>query len=297
MGFQDALYKMDLQFDSTDAVKFSDQMMEFISFHSILTSSKIAKEKGCYESFSGSKWDQGLFPIDTLRQLGQERNMAIEVDFTNQLDWSMVKEHVKEYGMRNSNCMAIAPTATIANISGCFPSIEPIYKNIYTKSNLSGEFTMINCFLIEELSKEGLWTREMLEKLKYHDGSVQNIPEMSPNIKARYKEVFEIDPIWLIKHAAVRGKWIDQSQSLNIFTPSTSGKQISDIYFDAWRHGIKTTYYLRTLGASAIEKSTIDINKKFEDAGVLPVIESSMKEMSLGSSVCNLDDEECEACQ
>ena len=149
MGFQDALYKMDLQFDSVDAVKFSDDMMEFISFHSILTSSEIAREKGCYESFSGSKWDQGLFPIDTLRQLGQERDMEIAVDLTTQLDWSVVKEHVKEYGMRNSNCMAIAPTATIANISGCFPSIEPIYKNIYAKSNLSGEFTMINCFLIE----------------------------------------------------------------------------------------------------------------------------------------------------
>lgn len=297
MGFQDALYKMDLQFDSVDAVEFSDDMMEFISFHSILTSSEIAREKGCYESFSGSKWDQGLFPIDTLRQLGQERDMEIEVDLTNQLDWSVVKEHVKEYGMRNSNCMAIAPTATIANISDCFPSIEPIYKNIYAKSNLSGEFTMINCFLIQELSKEGLWNREMLEKLKYHDGSVQAIPEISPNIKRKYKEVFEIDPVWLIKHAAVRGKWIDQSQSLNIFTPSVSGKQISDIYFNAWRCGIKTTYYLRTLGASAVEKSTIDINKKFDSVAVASVVEGSVGEMSLGSNVCNVDDEACEACQ
>jgi ribonucleoside-diphosphate reductase alpha chain len=297
MGFQDALYKMDLQFDSVDAVEFSDDMMEFISFHSILASSEIAREKGYYESFSGSKWDQGLFPIDTLRQLGQERDMEIEVDLTNQLDWSVVKEHVKEYGMRNSNCMAIAPTATIANISDCFPSIEPIYKNIYAKSNLSGEFTMINCFLIQELSKEGLWNREMLEKLKYHDGSVQAIPEISPNIKRKYKEVFEIDPVWLIKHAAVRGKWIDQSQSLNIFTPSVSGKQISDIYFNAWRCGIKTTYYLRTLGASAVEKSTIDINKKFDSVAVASVVEGSVGEMSLGSNVCNVDDEACEACQ
>jgi len=295
MGFQDALYKMDLQFDSSDAVGFSDEMMEFISYHSILVSSEIAKEKGCYESFSGSKWDQGLFPIDTLRQLGQERDMEIEVDLANQLDWSVVKEHVKEYGMRNSNCMAIAPTATIANISGCFPSIEPAYKNIYAKSNLSGEFTIINCFLIEELSKEGLWNREMLEKLKYHDGSVQAISEVSSDVKRKYKEVFEIDPVWLIKHAAVRGKWIDQSQSLNIFTPSVSGKEISDIYFDAWNRGIKTTYYLRTLGASAVEKSTIDINKKCNHT--TSMTEDKMEEMPLGSNVRNMDDKECEACQ
>ena len=166
--------------------------------------------------------------------------------------------------MRNSNCLAIAPTANIANITGCLSSIEPIYKNIYVKSNFSGEFTILNHYLVSDLKVLGIWNNEVLEKIKYYDGSIQKIEEIPRHIKAKYKEVFEIDSHWLLLHAARRSKWIDQSQSLNIFTTSKSGKFISEIYFNAWRMGLKTTYYLRTLGASAVEKSTLDINKSYE---------------------------------
>lgn len=265
MGFQDLLYKINLPFDSEEAVRYSDEMMEFISYHAILNSSKLAKEKGAYSSFKGSKWDRGIFPVDTVKLLEEERGLSTDIDLISRMDWSEVKKHVKEYGMRNSNVMAIAPTATIANISGCLPSIEPIYKNIYVKSNFSGEFTVINGYFIEDMKRIDLWNHEMLEKVKYYDGNVSAIKEIPAYIRNKYKEVFQIDPIWILKHAAYRGKWIDQSQSINIFMNTTSGKFISDTYINAWKMGLKTTYYLRSLGASAIEKSTIDINKKYDE--------------------------------
>ncbi|MBI1834102.1 MAG: ribonucleoside-diphosphate reductase subunit alpha [Candidatus Andersenbacteria bacterium] len=263
MGWQDMLYDLGMQFDSEEAVELSDEIMEFISYHSIGASSQLAKEKGTYESYKGSKWDRNLFPIDTVDVLEAERGVKIEVDRTARMDWSPVRAHVKEYGMRNSNCMAIAPTATISTIAGCLPSIEPIYKNIYTKSNVTGEFTVVNHKLIVELKKLNLWNREMLEKIKHYEGSIQDIPEIPQRIKDRYKEVFEINWDWIIRHAAKRSKWIDQSQSLNLFIRTESGKSISDMYLAAWKAGLKTTYYLRTLAASGVEQSTIDINKKF----------------------------------
>lgn len=274
MGLQDALYQMDMNFDSVDAVVFSDETMEFISFHAILGSSMLAKERGAYSSFKGSKWDRNIFPVDTLNLLEQERGEKVEVSRDQSMDWSAVREHVRQYGMRNSNTMAIAPTATISNIAGCLPTVEPIYKNLYVKSNVSGEFTVVNRFLIDDLKELQLWNDEMIEKIKYYDGSIQKITEIPVHLRNKYKEVFEIGPQWIIQHAAHRAKWIDQSQSINIFSRSTSGRLLSDTYIAAWKAGLKTTYYLRTLGASAIEKATLDINKKFEGEPVAkPVAE------------------------
>ena len=264
MGWQDVLFALDLSFDSEAAVELSDELQEFIAYHAILASSELAKERGSYQTFKGSKWDRGIFPQDTVALLEAERGVETGVPTGGKLSWKKVREHVKKHGMRNSNTMAIAPTATISNISGVFPSIEPIYKNVYVKSNFSGEFTTNNWYLVEELKALGLWSDEMLERIKYYDGSVQKIEAVPAKLKAKYKEVFEIEPSWLLKHAARRGKWIDQSQSLNLFLNTTSGKAISDIYANAWRMGLKTTYYLRTLGASAIEKSTLDVTKKFD---------------------------------
>ncbi|MBS3136742.1 ribonucleoside-diphosphate reductase subunit alpha [Candidatus Woesearchaeota archaeon] len=261
MGFQDALFKLDIPFESNDALRFADQIQEFISYHSIFASSKLAKDRGKYESYAGSKWGRGIFPFDTLEMLEKERGMKIEVSRTMNMDWGVVKEHVKKYGMRNSNCMAIAPTATISNIAGCIPCIEPIYKNIYVKANISGEFTIINKYLIDDLKKEGLWNDEMLDQIKYYDGNLKLITGIPAKLKEKYKEAFEIEPVWLVKIAAARGKWIDQSQSLNIFMEGTSGKKLSDVYFAAWSCGLKTTYYLRSLAASQIEKSTLDAKK------------------------------------
>ncbi len=288
MGIQDALYKVNLQFDSLKAVAFSDEVQEFVSYYAILTSSKIAKEKGKYASFQGSKWDRNIFPIDSLKLLEADRGISTEVDYAVRLDWDSVREHVRQYGMRNSNCMAIAPTATISNIAGCCPTVEPIYKNLYVKSNVSGEFTVINGYLIEELKREKLWDQNMVEKLKFFDGSIQNISEIPIALREKYKEVFEVDPSWIILHAAHRGKWIDQSQSVNIFSTSTSGKYLSDIYFNAWKSGLKTTYYLRILGASSIQKSTLDLAKKFD---------GSKEEGKADPKACLLEDPTCEACQ
>lgn len=313
MGFQDLLYKINLPFDSEESVRYSDEMMEFISFNAILASSKIAKEKGAYESFNGSKWDRGIFPVDTVKLLEDERGLPTDIDLVSRLDWSEVRAHVKEHGMRNSNVMAIAPTATIANISGCLPSIEPIYKNIYVKSNFSGEFTVVNGYLIEELKRIDLWNHEMLQKMKYHDGNVSQIKEIPLYIRNKYKEVFQVDPMWILKHAAYRGKWIDQSQSINIFMSTTSGKFISDTYINAWKMGLKTTYYLRSLGASSVEKSTIDINKKYDeetgdavaDTPDALAVEEKIEEVQKMSQapqtskpkVYVFDDDTCESCQ
>lgn len=260
-GVQDALYKMDISFESDAAVEFADFSMEVISYNAILTSSQLAKERGAYESFLGSKWDRGLLPIDTIDLLEQERGIKIPVERNSSLDWAPVRESIKKYGMRNSNCMAIAPTATTANISDCFPTIEPIYKNIFVKSNQAGDFTVVNPYLIEDLKKLNLWDAEMLGKLKYNDGNISKIAEIPETIRAKYKEVFEIDPRWLIKATAYRGKWVDQSQSFNVFYAGASGKEINDIYMYAWEMGLKTTYYLRTLGVSQVEKSTVSTNK------------------------------------
>ncbi len=258
MGFQDALYQLDIQFDSEACVQFADESMEAVSYYAILASSKLAAERGAYQSFAGSKWSRGIFPVDTLDLLEQERGEKIDVVRGGKMDWRPVREHVRTHGMRNSNCLAIAPTATIGNIAGATFSIEPTYKNIYVKSNMSGDFIIINPYLVEELKAEKLWDYEMIGKIKYHDGSVQEIHEIPERIRQKFKEVFEIDPSWLIRAAAQRGKWIDQSQSLNIFFKGTSGKVLNDAYMLAWSLGLKTTYYLRTLAASQVEKSTVN---------------------------------------
>lgn len=260
-GLQDALYKLNINFDSDEAVRFSDESMEAIAYHTILSSALLAKERGTYETYKGSKWDRGILPQDTLNLLEQERGMKIDVPRHETLNWQLVREAVRTWGMRNSNTMANAPTASTANIAGCYPTIEPIYKNLYVKSNMAGDFMVVNEYLVEDLKKLNLWSADMLEKIKYYDGSIQDIAEIPEALRAKYKEAFEIESQWLIKAAAYRGRWIDQSQSLNIFYGGTSGKVLSDIYRYAWSLGLKTTYYLRTLGASRIEKSTVNLAK------------------------------------
>ncbi|HEX7259602.1 MAG TPA: ribonucleoside-diphosphate reductase subunit alpha, partial [Candidatus Saccharimonadia bacterium] len=261
MGFQDALYLADMDFDSDETVRFADYSMELISYHAILTSAELAAERGAYSSFEGSKWDRDIFPIDTLNLLEQERGMPIGVMRTSKLDWTPVRAAVKKHGMRNSNTMAIAPTATISNISGCFPCIEPIYKNLYVKANISGDFTVVNTYLVEDLKKLGLWNQTVLEEIKQHDGSIGDVSVIPPRLRSKYKEVFDIDTEWLIKAAAYRGKWIDQSQSLNIFYNGTSGRRLAELYMLAWHMGLKTTYYLRTQAASTIEKSSVALQQ------------------------------------
>ena len=261
MGFQDALYQLDLAIESGAALEFSDEMMEVVSYHAIAASCELARERGAYATFRGSKWDRGIFPYDSIELLEQERGVPLDVSRKTRLDWRELKDRVKQHGMRNSNTMAVAPTATISNISGCFPCIEPIYKNIYVKANISGEFTVVNEYLVEDLQRLGLWNQEMLEQLKFYDGSVQQIPSVPASLKAKYKEAFEVDPIWALRLTAARAKWVDQSQSHNVFMKGSSGKLLNDIYVTAWRLGLKTTYYLRTLAASQIEKSTLDAGK------------------------------------
>jgi ribonucleoside-diphosphate reductase alpha chain len=256
-GYHDALYMLGIQFDSPEALNFADESMEVVAYYAILGSSELAKDRGTYSSYKGSKWDRGIFPQDTVDLLEKERGEEVKVKRDGKLDWTPVREHVRAYGMRNSNTMAIAPTASTANLVGCIPCVEPIYKNIYVKSNKEGEFVVVNKYLVEDLKKAGLWSAGMLNRIKYADGSIQNIDEIPFTLKEKYKEVFEIDGKWLVEAAARRGKWIDQSQSLNIFYNGTSGKDLSDIYFKAWEMGLKTTYYLRTLGASQVEKSTV----------------------------------------
>jgi ribonucleoside-diphosphate reductase alpha chain len=256
-GFQDALYQLDIDFASERCVAFADESMEIISHAAIMASSELARERGAYGSFKGSKWDRGIFPVDTLAILEEERGELIDVPRTGLLDWKPVRELVKQWGMRHSNCMAIAPTASTSTIVGAVPSIEPIYKNIYVESNISGDFTVVNPYLVADLKKVGLWNESILNELKYNDGSIVKISGIPDTLKGKYKETFEVDMRWLIRSAAYRGKWIDQSQSLNIFFRGTSGKDISDIYLYAWRMGLKTTYYLRTLAATQVEKSTV----------------------------------------
>lgn len=296
MGLQDYFYMKETNFDSDEAVNLSDELMEFISYHAILGSSELASERGAYGSFKGSKWDRGLLPVDTIDLVESERGEKIDCSREAKLDWEPVRESIAKHGMRNSNCMAIAPTATIANISGCIPCTEPIYKNLYVKSNMGGEFTVINNLLVEDLKKEGLWNGEMFQTLKANDGSIQNIANVPQRLKDKYKEVFEIKAEWIIRHAAARGKWIDQAQSTNIFYRGSSGKEISEIYQLAWKMGLKTTYYLRTLGATQIQKSTVDLkNQKISQHGG----EQQKKDYTAAEkAVCSLlNGSDCEACQ
>lgn len=302
MAFQDALYKLRIPYSSEAAVAFADRSMEMISYYAILTSSELAAERGTYESYEGSKWSRGLLPIDTIELLEQERGGSLTVDRSAQMDWTLVRESIAQHGVRNSNTMAIAPTATIANIIGVSQSIEPTYKNMYAKANLSGEFTVVNNYLVEQLKERNLWDAQMVQDLKYYDGSVLKIDRIPDDMKDIFRTSFEIDSKWLIACAARRQKWIDMGQSLNLYFDlrqvpegGKTGRILSDMYFFAWEAGLKTTYYLRTLGATNIEKSTVDINSY----GVQP---EWMKNKSASSDVvtaptCSILDPECEACQ
>ena len=261
MGFQDALAAQGISYASQEAVEFADRSMEAISWFAIMASTDLAAERGTYPSYAGSKWDRGLLPIDTIDLLEQQRGEPIDVDRSTTMDWRPVRAAVAAHGMRNSNVLAIAPTATISTIIGVSQSIEPPYKHLYVKSNLSGEFTHVNVNLVAELKQHGLWDQDMLEAIKYFDGSLADVPRIPDDIKARYQTSFEVEPKWLIECAARRQKWIDMGQSLNLYMCEPSGKNLHEMYFLAWRKGLKTTYYLRTLAATTIEKSTVDVNK------------------------------------
>jgi ribonucleoside-diphosphate reductase alpha chain len=257
MGLQYALYRKGIAFGSPAAVEFSDELLEAVAYYAYEASSDLAAERGRYQSYTGSKWDRGLLPQDTLDLLEAERGLAIQVPRGGRLDWAPLRAKIARQGMRNSNVMAIAPTATIANIMGTSPCIEPMYKNLFAKSNLSGDFTVLNPFLVADLKAAGVWSREVAEQLKYFDGDLTEIPAIPADIRERYRTAFQIDPAFLIDAAARRQKWIDQSQSLNLFLAEPDLKAMSHMYRRAWHAGLKTTYYLRTLGASTIEKATV----------------------------------------
>lgn len=298
MGFQDALAACGISYSSEEAVQFADQSMEAISYFAILASSRLAAERGKYSSYTGSKWDRGLLPIDTVDILEHERGVQVDMDRSSTMDWDLVREQVEKHGMRNSNVMAIAPTATISTIIGVTQSIEPNYSHLFVKSNLSGEFTQVNIKLVNELKARGLWNQNLREEIKYHDGTLRDIQSIPQDIKDRYQTSFEIDPKWLIECASRRQKWIDMGQSLNLYMGEPSGKKLDEMYKLAWRKGLKTTYYLRCLGATQVEKSTVDINK----FGVQPKwmkSQSSSSEISVDRSpkACSIMDPDCEACQ
>ncbi len=257
MGLQYALYAKGLAFDAPEAIEFSDAMMEAVAFHAYEASSDLAAQRGAYRSYPGSKWDRGLLPQDTLDLLERERGQAIEVQRGGRLDWAPLRAKIAAQGMRNSNVLAIAPTATISNIMGTSPCIEPIYKNLFAKSNLSGDFVVVNPFLVADLAAAGLWNEQLAQELKARDGDISQIAAIPARLRDRYRTAFQIDQGFLIDAAARRQKWIDQSQSLNLFLAAPDMKAMSHMYRAAWRAGLKTTYYLRTLGASAIEKATV----------------------------------------
>lgn len=300
MGFQDALYLQNISYASHAAVEFADRSMEMISYYAILASTEIAQEKGTYQTYKGSKWDRGYLPIDTLELLEKERGVKVDIDRSGQMNWAPVRAAVKKYGMRNSNTMAIAPTATIANITGVVPSNEPIYKHLFVKSNLSGEFTVVNPHLVDKLKEIGLWDEEMIDDLKYFDGSIREIERIPAEVRNLFLNAFEIEPEWVIECAARRQKWIDMGQSLNLYLAEPSGKKLHQMYMLGWEKGLKTQYYLRTLAATQIEKSSIDVNKrglqprwmKSKSASSNIVVERSEDK----PKVCNLG-EGCESCQ
>jgi ribonucleoside-diphosphate reductase alpha chain len=281
MGFTDCLYQLGLPYASNAAVEFADRSMEAVCYQAYWASTLLAEERGRYSSFAGSLWDKGILPLDSIDLLAAGRAGFLETNRAAKLDWAALKQRIAAYGMRNSNCVAIAPTATISNIVGVSASIEPSYQNIYVKSNLSGEFTVVNEALVRDLKALDLWDEVMVSDLKYFDGSLARIERIPAELKARYATAFEIDPTWLIEAAARRQKWIDQAQSLNLYLALPSGKKLDEIYKLAWVRGLKTTYYLRTLGASQAEKSG-----GRDDA--IPQEDPKF---------CSIDNPECEACQ
>ncbi|MFM7120444.1 MAG: ribonucleoside-diphosphate reductase subunit alpha, partial [Gammaproteobacteria bacterium] len=324
MGFQDALYQLRLPYGSDAAVEFADRSMEALSYFAIDASCTLAKERGAYPSFSGSLWSRGILPIDSVRTLRQERGeQYLEVDTSTSLDWDALRSRVQINGMRNSNVMAIAPTATIANITGVSQSIEPTYQNLYVKSNLSGEFTVVNPFMVRDLKRLGLWDKVMVNDLKYFDGSLRQIQRVPDALKQLYATAFEVEPRWLVDAASRRQKWIDQAQSLNLYIAGASGKKLDVTYRMAWLRGLKTTYYLRALGATSAEKSTVEGSRLNAVTSTLPaappaaaaaapMVSAAGADFVSGDFVsgdfvsgdaaavplaCSIDDPDCEACQ
>ena len=293
MGFQDCLHLLRIPYASQAAVEFSDRSMEAVAYTTYWASTELAEERGPYSTFKGSLWDQGIFPHESLKLMAEERGGYVEADLSATFDWNRLRTRIKQVGMRNSNCIAIAPTATIANITGLSQCIEPTYQNLYVKSNLSGEFTVTNEYLVEDLKKLNLWDEVMIADLKYFDGTLARIDRIPPEIRSLYATAFEVDANWLVECAARRQKWIDQSQSLNIYMSGASGKKLDETYKLAWLRGLKTTYYLRTLGATHAEKSTVKagaLNAVPVDGGVLAAPGSDVK-------FCAIDAPECESCQ
>ncbi len=325
MGFQDALYRLRIPYGSDAAVAFADSSMEAISYYAIDASCRLAKERGAYPSFSGSLWSRGILPIDSLRMLRQERGEDyLDVNYDTRLDWDKLRSKVQINGMRNSNVMAIAPTATIANITGVSQSIEPTYQNLYVKSNLSGEFTVVNPYMVRDLKRLGLWDKVMVNDLKYYDGSLRTIERVPEELKQLYATAFEVEPRWLVDAGSRRQKWLDQAQSLNLYIAGASGKKLDITYRMAWLRGLKTTYYLRALGATSTEKSTVDRGKLNAVDASSAALDRTQTEAASGALpntdaaagapgrqeqditavrpadvplACSIDDPDCEACQ
>ncbi|KDB59298.1 ribonucleoside-diphosphate reductase, alpha subunit, partial [Bordetella bronchiseptica B18-5 (C3)] len=308
MGFQDCLHVMRVPYASQDAIDFADRSMEAVCYHAYWASSELAQERGRYQSYEGSLWSRGILPQDTLAMLREERGGNVDVDDSSSLDWDTLRSRIKEHGMRNSNCIAIAPTATISNIIGVSACIEPTFQNLYVKSNLSGEFTVVNDYLVRDLKKLGLWDEVMVADLKYFDGSLSRIDRVPSELRKLYATAFEVEPSWLVECASRRQKWIDQAQSLNIYMSGASGKKLDDTYKLAWQRGLKTTYYLRTLGATSAEKSTgrggelNAVSAGDHGAGSAVSAAPVLPEPEIVGAVCTMRPgdpgfEECEACQ
>jgi len=307
MGLGYALYRKGIPFASKEAVEFNDEFMEAVAYYAYEASSDIAAEKGTYSTYKGSKWDRGLLPQDTVDLLAKERGLDIEVPRGGKMDWSGLRAKIAKNGMRNSNVIAIAPTATISNIMGSSPCIEPLFTNFYTKSNLSGDFMVLNPYLVKDLKKRGLWNSEIQNKIKYTDGELESIEEVPVDLKRKYATAFGIDWAWLLDAAARRQKWIDQSQSVNLFCGESAMQTLSHMYRAAWRKGLKTTYYLRTRSASNIEKATSEVEK--EKRGIVgthhaavAVANAAAKQFSAEEKLaCSIDAMRnggtCEACQ
>lgn len=311
MGFQDCLHMMRVPYASQTAVQFADESMEAVCYQAYWASSELAQERGRYPSYEGSLWSRGILPQDSIAMLREARGGNVDVDESSKLDWSSLRARIKEHGMRNSNCIAIAPTATISNIIGVSACIEPTYQNLYVKSNLSGEFTVVNDYLVRDLKKLGLWDEVMVADLKYFDGSLSRIDRVPAELRQLYATAFEVEPAWLVECAARRQKWIDQAQSLNIYMAGASGKKLDETYKLAWLRGLKTTYYLRTLGATSAEKSTGrggELNAVSAGAAPAAAVAASstqapnLPEPEIVGAVCTMKPgdpgfEECEACQ
>jgi len=308
MGFQDCLHMLRIPYASKAAVEFADSSMEAVCYYAYEASNELAKERGTYSTYKGSLWDRGILPQDSVALLAEERGGYLEVNNSSQMDWTSLRANIKQYGMRNSNCIAIAPTATISNIIGVSACIEPTFQNLYVKSNLSGEFTVVNEYLVRDLKARGLWDEVMIADLKYFDGSLAKIDRIPQDLRDIYATAFEVEPKWIVEAAARRQKWIDQAQSLNIYMAGASGKTLDETYKLAWTLGLKTTYYLRTTSATQVEKSTVDkgtLNSVSNQTAEQQAMSAAAHEQALADAegaVCTLrpgDDgfEECEACQ